>query len=274
MFTRRNHSQNVVDTVRLCLTSNTPICSVLLAQPLTAGANVISWNKAYAIFPLPSFIHHKGYLLGAVDDKSRPAIAEWSHQGWKVQDILWPEEILRRTPVRTCRRIGDTFTWQIDLPINGIACTPSVPDFVLEHCQFQMYLCSHEQSGLDYYKIHANAFKTNVLKYEYTYGTPQSVRFDKHTGSWRNTVLSRSNQLALLELQLLDPNDRPNNYLEILWVLKRKDGSKSIVSPMPLPLTYRDEEIPSWYRNWEKGAFHGSSPRVASAFSDLTSIAA
>ena len=48
--------------IELHVTICTPVESILQTYT-TTEVNFLSWNKAYSIYPLPTFIQYKSYLL-------------------------------------------------------------------------------------------------------------------------------------------------------------------------------------------------------------------
>lgn len=192
---------------------------------------------------------------------------------WRIQDALWEEEEeAGNHPVWEQRRIGDRFTWTIEFSIRGITCKPKVPDFVLEHCHFRLSKKTDDGSGegntgLSWYDLRCAPLKAPVLKFQYTHGGPHygslvpipSDRHEDFVGSWRTLVLQRTDRLTLLELQKMDPSDRPVNYNVIYGeyaALVKKPNRKLDfrVSKIKKPKGWRhvDEDIPRWYHAWEK----------------------
>lgn len=82
--------QNGRSQLNVLLTTGPPILEVLnQGSGSTATRNFMSWNKAYSIFPVPTFRPYKGYL---VDPCQAPTGNSIYRLGWRVQDVLWLEE--------------------------------------------------------------------------------------------------------------------------------------------------------------------------------------
>lgn len=307
----------------VALTQHTPICAILCNAHATAKINILTWNTAYSIFPLPTFIHGKSYLLKPIRMDSE--YGEWAFpSGMKIQDALWDEERTRNHPIREQRRIGDRFTWTIDLPTRGITCRSKVPDSVLQHCHFMLrkimdldfakpntdndrddgrsggyddegddeggdkgddssngvsddsadydarddYIgWPYESTGIGWYELRCQPLEAQVLKYQYTHGSlymsqrhsPSKKVRDEDNSSWRHLVVQRTNRLTLLELQKMGLDDRPKKFAEVFrkYVRVVKRPERQVDDMLPAikkseEWVYIDEDIPKWYRAWEK----------------------
>ncbi|KAL9597159.1 MAG: hypothetical protein Q9219_005325 [cf. Caloplaca sp. 3 TL-2023] len=214
---------------------------------------MFSWNKAFAIFPLATFIKHETYLLQPVTDNNWPILVRCQTRGWKLADVPPSEEPITDSSFSQHRRVGDRFTWTIDLPIPGTSIEPKVPDFVLEHSQFALYPCREKTARLDYYDLQANSLTAESLKYQYTHGVHRSLPYDENGRSWRDFVVQRTTRLTLLELLALDPEDRPTNYEAIIANPRSLYNSLTLAGfRKPATWRYIDEQIPTWYRAWEE----------------------
>lgn len=71
-----------------------PIQEILYKTRTTVGSSVMSWNRAYSLFALPTFIQHKNYPLHPHDDwKIEEATRYYSEKGWHVQGPKFPKEV-------------------------------------------------------------------------------------------------------------------------------------------------------------------------------------
>ncbi|KAL8928614.1 MAG: hypothetical protein Q9208_001848 [Pyrenodesmia sp. 3 TL-2023] len=280
-----------IDVHDVTVTEHAPVRAILCNARTTATANILSWNKAYSIFPSATFIHGKSYLLKPTSIDSE--YSDWEYaSGMKLQDLLWDEEGINTQPIQRQRRIGDRFSWIIDFPTLGITCKPKVPDFVLEHCNFMLIETvdfskpsrddgddggsddsdddvswPYGSTGLGWYELKCEPLIAQVLKYQYTHGShyispgcrpPKDIREEDDWG-WRQVVMQRTSKLTLLELLKIDGSDRPENFRKIFKkysdAVKRVHRSNHIKLPSiekPKQWLYVDEDIPKWYRAWEK----------------------
>jgi hypothetical protein len=149
----------------------------------TAVVNFITWNAAYSIFPDLTFIKRSTYQLVMPTPYFRKLVTKYGRRGWKTQETVRHEDRQNTRSLGlddqedSARRIGDPYTWKIDLNINGI--TPGAPSSVVEHSFFALKrkestraspFCPEEEPpryGLSYYERHTFVFTSCVLKYQY-----------------------------------------------------------------------------------------------------------
>lgn len=237
-------------TIFLRLSKCPPVQLILWDASTTAESNIISWNKAYAPFPLPTFIHNKGYLLQEYDERTEQAVRTQSDpDGLDIQGVMWPEDRRLNHPIRQRRRLGDHHTWTIPFDTAGIEVSKT-PDYVLEHACFTMDLDAEfdddkmnrvQQERIRQYTIEMATLESKVLKHTYVCSVDDMKTF------FSRRLLS----FTLFELRKLDPAQRPTNYDEIL----RNPGDiDRLLGDFERPASwrYRDEEIPRWYQAFEK----------------------
>lgn len=143
----------------------------------TAVVNFFTWNKAYAIFPLPTFVHHKGYLLKPLDNYLSTLLEKYSRRGWRFQEAMWPEDESSNQPIQDTRRIGDEFTWMMPFDTSNVNWSKT-PDFVVEYSSFGVNPNPWgEPSESSYYEISATLFAAEVLRHRYLYCTTSWMKF-------------------------------------------------------------------------------------------------
>ena len=227
-----------------------PARSILHNTCTTAALNIIAWNKAYSLFPLPTLIQHKCYLLQDCDESSREAIRTHSRRGWNVQGVMWPEEQRHNHPIRERRRVGDRYTWMIPFDTRRVEWSKT-PDYVLEHACFKInnrsadysddYFYDYETENVRNYTIKAKTLSSKVLKHTYTYGGDELSEF----------LAPRLHSSTVFELRKLSPPQRPANYDRIMESLADVDTA-NVEFDRPASWTYRDDEFPTWYQAFEK----------------------
>ena len=247
-YERHSGSGAVID---VNITRDLPVQFMFADVRTTAEANIISWNKAYSLFPQPTFIQRKSYLLGYCDSVTRSAMRKLSRNGWDVQGVMWPEEERSNHPIRERRRVGDRYTWTIPFDTRKFK-PPKTPDYVLEHACISMDLSSShrndeswygdfEDGEVRYYEIHANPLKSKVLKHTYLCGDLEMMDF----------FLRRLNSFTVVELHKLKRTERPSNYARIFKRLHDVDALLESFD-RPASWTYRDDQISIWYKAFEK----------------------
>ena len=236
--------------IHMLVTRLTPAQSVLSDNNTTTGVNFLSWNKAYSLFPLPTFIQYKSYPLQKWDEATRLAAKADFRRGWNVQGVLWPEEKHPNQPIRERRRVGDRYAWIIPFDTKQVKWSKT-PDYVLEHACFMMDEISDDDEydednefdpkDVRCYTIKATKLESKVLKYTHLCG---DVRL-------RDFILRRLRSSTILELRMLDPAQRPADYNQILRNPRDIDGALGNFEP-PASWRYRDDELSKWYEAYEK----------------------
>lgn len=236
-----------------------PIFTIVKGFYSTLVVNVISWNKAYAIYPQSSFIHHKSYLLKKMDDYNGRSVAKYDARGWRSQDVLWPEEEASHGCIFKPRRLNDKFTWTIPLDDTDVA-PAETPDFVLEFSSWKLAKCSEDDrwnisSKLLFYKTYCDKIRTPILEHCYIF---QHRCFSSSRGGyeecfWEDFLQPRLIRMTLMELhkvpaakrsQLIE--DMMKSDPENLYVLRAE------LERCGISLPKYDHEIPGWYAEWEK----------------------
>ncbi|KAL8850395.1 MAG: hypothetical protein Q9221_004627 [Calogaya cf. arnoldii] len=103
--------------IQVITAAEVPIHAILNSFYTTVVVNIISWNKAYSVYPMTTFIQKRGYLLQPLDDYSTSLVIKYTNRGWKIQETMWPEDERLNHPIQQFRRIGDRYTWTILLNI-------------------------------------------------------------------------------------------------------------------------------------------------------------
>ncbi|MCJ1431534.1 hypothetical protein MMC27_000887 [Xylographa pallens] len=248
-YLRSDSLNSNVSKIQLVHTRSTPAQVILRGFYTTVVVNIISWNKAISIFPLPSFIRYKTYLLKAIDDGTVGPLTKYSNRGWRTQPILWPEEATSSHPIQATRRIGDKFSWTITFNTSNVQ-KSDVPDTVLDHLCFSLKKISPQSSGeVAYYSIQASLFISIVLKYEYTYiaefDWPRDLDFFASFVAPRIEVLSR---VELLKLGFQDIHRHHDAYLFLLQ-------GKFVIPPS---WPFYDDQIATWYSTWQQQKLRSS----------------
>ena len=235
--------------VYLYIKSCPPVEALLIETKTTVSVCFISWNKAYSVFALPTFVHHKSYLLQECDDITGECAQIESLEGWLVQGVMWPEDMGPNHPIQERRRIGDHYTWTI--PLNTIGVESSrTPDNVVDYSCFSMDLSVSysDYAGYDTqkedvrnYKIIFHKIESKVLKHTYLCGNV----------IMKNFLMRRLHSFTLFELRMLEPAQRPPGYDQILRNRGNIDAALESFD-RPASWTYRDDQIPTWYKFFER----------------------
>ncbi|MCJ1348685.1 hypothetical protein MMC31_006918 [Peltigera leucophlebia] len=239
--------------LRIGITRVIPIVAIInLERYSTICLNIISWNKAYAIFPKSSFISHKGFLAHALDGNITD---DYSRYGWRIQDVQWGEDERGDKSFGLTRRVGDKYTWIISFDTTNVSWSPT-PDFVLEYAVFSIETYKLNRTGpFHYYGYKTSTGHRSTALLRYPYAIP-----GHHSGgmqmpgfvSWVDFLNDRLGRLTPIEISKLAPANRPTNFAQILngevghWDISHDTFTNSDY------WVYWDEEIPAWYKLWEE----------------------
>ena len=235
--------------VTLLITRVQPTEALVWETSTTAAFNILSWNKAYSVFALSTFIHSKSYLLGEMEQWTESQVKHDSLNGWTVQGVMWPEETRCNHPIRQRRRIGDCYTWTIAFDTNHVEWSET-PDSLLEDACFKTDVSAGydderpydpAQEDVRQYSIEVNTLKSKVLKH--TYYLSDSLMMD--------FFARRLHAATIFELRKLAPRDRPANFDAIMRDRASVDTALRDFDP-PTSWAYRDKEIPTWLKAFEQ----------------------
>lgn len=224
--------------IQLVVTQGMPVESILKGFCSTMFVNFMSWNRAYSVFPLSTFIQYKGYQLGGPFSRSPSLLNEYSLRGWNMQKLMWLEEKRLNHPIRTYRRIGDGFTWTIPFDTKSVQWS-KIPDYVLEYACFQMH--SRQDMGPIAYQISTTEFIDQDLKYRY---------LSNFNMLW--FLREKVDCSMLIEPREMDPSARPVVYAGRIDNGERSWQYRIVGSGQWESRTSRDAEFPDWCREWER----------------------
>ena len=207
------------------------------------AVNLMSWNKAYSIFPLSTFVQYQGYQLAAKYSPCCLSLKGYSSRGWNLQKFIRLEEHHLNHPIRKYRRVRDGFTWTIPLDTKNVQWS-KIPDQVLEYQSFKIMArigggyAINEPIGCH---IRAREFMDETLSYRYLC----SIDLFRFLQSHFCTSI-------LIEPRDTEPSARPVIHAGTMG--NRKGPSiKRIEDPeKSKSRTSRDAEFPDWYRAWER----------------------
>ena len=226
--------------VQIVRTVYDPIVMILADFYTTAVINIITCNKAYAIFPLQTYVRYKTYLTKGISNWYGKQLSKYSLRGWESRDVLWPEECPTNCGLRDFRRVGDKWTWVIPLDMTNIL-PARTPDFVLEHSEFTVTTAEQGGGGrntsFDRYDISCKAnFRSYVLRYRYIHSNPRNFQPNPvyYGNFWFNFVGPRVERLTEIELVKMKEEKQPEWY--------RRDA--------PTRFSHYDRPIPDKSPTW------------------------
>ncbi|TIA83411.1 hypothetical protein D6C76_02075 [Aureobasidium pullulans] len=242
--------------IRFHLTRTLPLHSILTDCAFsTAHVNIITWNKAYCMFPNVTFIDRRMYFLHNPDEALGQILSKYSAHGWRTSEWVDYDQTkgCNKPGIReNFRRVGDSSSWVIPLNLHKIR-TPETSDSILESCTFQIFPDSgpqksrHAVTGLKTFSIGAQIFSCCMLKHNYTFHTPDA--------SWSRFL--RENLSRMIMLEILKTGDA-----DLIARTRQPDFMLGDHKCCPLLRTrprfqrpegweYVDHMIPSWLEEWK-----------------------
>lgn len=209
----------------------------------------MSWNKAYSIFPLSTFVQYKGYKLVGKDrptdrdNLSCSSLRGYSLRGLNLRELLRLEEHHPNHLIRKYRRVGDRFTWTIPFDTKNVQWS-KIPDQVLAYQSFQMIarvVGAYRVNEPIACQISVMEYINETLRYRYLCSN-DFFRFLK----------SHFNFSILMEPLDTEPSARPVFHAGTMGD-REGHSLRRITDPEKAKArTSRDAEFPDWYREWER----------------------
>tara|TARA_R110002003_G_scaffold1868_7_gene23630 strand:+ start:12322 stop:13605 length:1284 start_codon:yes stop_codon:yes gene_type:complete len=170
---RKKDAEKVRWTIVIESEAETVVDNLFKWAMTTACLHLITWNKAYALFPYTTFVRKECYLVKELaDDVADYCVRIEEKEHVRVKSISWKQKGISGNcdTLTRRRRIGDEYTWKIQLNTNGVV--PSeIPDRVLECSAFNLAPKESEFS-LDggpamRYEIRYDVWTHASLRYQY-----------------------------------------------------------------------------------------------------------
>ncbi|KAF4415970.1 hypothetical protein FACUT_12965 [Fusarium acutatum] len=243
--------------IRVTQTTGLPIETILTSSSTTAIVNVITWNKAYCIFPRQTLIKHEFYPLRPLDDDFGSELNDLSLHGWTNRDIIWPDHVREKSqsfiPVR---RVADSSSLVIALDTNSVV-PQEVPDDVIELSQFEI-----SGDGLQ--------FNTGITGFGQNQGLGQFGQNQSWQSLFQNTgpIQNTAPEWSFLRTKAKEFSSPALCHCYIITSSEWRDfRDRPVQPPASVPLVsevsipqgfefpqswdYADDQIPIWYRQWE-----------------------
>ncbi|KAH6973768.1 hypothetical protein BKA56DRAFT_734470 [Ilyonectria sp. MPI-CAGE-AT-0026] len=250
--------------LRVTRTPGPPVQHIMASSPTTACVNFVSANKAYSIFPRPTFIQRQLAPLRSLDDELNARLKKLRQHGWSSRDVLWPGDHGGHgtLPQFTgLRRVGDSSTLVIQLdPITQFR-IKRFPESAIDYSQFNIAMFDPVDSRADwsaqnrlpptslqnmipptaFIKVEGEAVRSPALCHSIVASDPV----------WESYLRGQLNFWAWNEWYRLDDDKRPEQDPDAV------PFSSELVVPenfaFPASWDHADDEVPHWYREWKEG---------------------
>ncbi|KAJ7037081.1 hypothetical protein C8F04DRAFT_953147 [Mycena alexandri] len=151
--------------IQLIIATQTPM-KVITGFHSTCVMNVISHEKAYALYPLSTFIAHEALILKSPGSDQEACRQKYIDRGWSMIELPPVRGELAHDVVRW---MGDHFTWTIPLPPLLVP----VPDL----CAINSWCLEHSSESV---QMHCMHFWSGKLQYRYIRCVPDIVYTELH----------------------------------------------------------------------------------------------
>ncbi|KAK7887474.1 hypothetical protein LTR67_009894 [Exophiala xenobiotica] len=250
--------------IQLIVTKNIPIQAILTNFYTTAVVNIVTWNKAYSLFPKETLLEKKTYMLKPMDDYFETLLRKYARRGWDLEEIVRREDHTPSSSIQPVRRLGDRFTWAVRLPMESLEQSKR-PDFVLEHSTFALEKPLLSWLGRQGYFLRADPFEHIALEHRFVVArSPQPLDGASNYPKWTEFLADRLHQRAEYGLLAIEPDERPEWYT--LPQRPRNSEVKrffidlllnnfALIRNFKRPPSWRtcDEDVPKWYQQWASG---------------------
>ncbi|KAL8850110.1 MAG: hypothetical protein Q9221_004927 [Calogaya cf. arnoldii] len=241
--------ENTSTKIHVIGTSDIPIQAILNGFYTTVVVNIVTWNMAYSLHPRMTFIQRKGYMQKELNKFFSQQVAKYSARGWTIQTTPLPNDHRDNRPIREHRRVGDPYSWEITLDVSKVEKSP-VPYTVLHYSSFSIrpaprpprIVSTVDPLPSSHYVVEICLYTSPALRH--TYAIPFS--------GWAEYLSGKTREKTLLGLSKLSPDDRPQNYEDIVERLGGWLRYFPIFFEKPDTWVYWDSEVPRWYDEWVK----------------------
>ncbi|KAG5781305.1 hypothetical protein H9Q73_005035 [Fusarium xylarioides] len=223
-------------------TTDSPVVEIVNKALTTADLNVISWNKAYCLLPIPTVVFHKFYPLKPFDNALGKSLRHRSKRGWTTRDILWPDLTTQLISRKECHQIGGPSSLAIELGNEPPG--DYTPDYVLEGSVYSVVWKLIDTGRLLSITMQ-RAPVSYALRYVYANGEVGHGCKD-----WESFLCDRLDRWTYVEIAKMDREQQPQGFYHMT------PGNYRVRIPaghqVPETWDYADDQIISWFREWEE----------------------
>ncbi|KAK6495066.1 hypothetical protein TWF481_003093 [Arthrobotrys musiformis] len=230
--------------IDIILTLGPSLQAILQGYYSTYIMNFFTYNRAYSLFPHHTVLQREGFrTVPDTPEKRAEAIEKYKNRGFKYLDYGRYHTCKMQCPLRPHRRVGDIFTWTIDLPINGIRLPTNplpVENYTFRITAHESFLHTYSRAfnALPNIRIEANQYAHKGLEHLLLVD-PAAVSPENSWHSFLTWMLNLvEKQQAKLDLKVADP-----------WLQRDR-----IINADE---KYADKEVAGYYKFW----YHNIMPR-------------
>ncbi|KAK7591988.1 hypothetical protein V3481_006624 [Fusarium oxysporum f. sp. vasinfectum] len=222
-------------------TPDSPIVEIINKALTTAGLNVISWNKAYSLLPVPTVVFHKFYPLKPFDNALGKSLRERAKWGWTTRDMLWPDLTTRLISRKECHQIGGPSSLIIKLGNEPPG--DYTPDHVLEGSVYSVVWKLMDTDRHLSVTMQPGPVSC-ALRYAYANG-----EIGRGCKDWERFLCDRLDRWTYVEIAKMDRDQQPQGFYHMA------PGNYRVRIPagyqLPETWDYADDQIIPWFQEWE-----------------------
>ncbi|KAF3927780.1 hypothetical protein ABW20_dc0100377 [Dactylellina cionopaga] len=221
--------------IQLMPAKDSPLVAILGDYYATHIFNFVTWNKAYSLFPYHTFGDKRAFFTQPATPNLAPAIVKYKKRGFELCHYGKFHKCVKNCCLRPHRRIGDKFSWVMDLDTEGVdALEVKVPPSVMETNSWGMHM---HRSWLD---VEEKRRRFRTESHIYIAFQQLSAQFFKHfrifdvqATSLRDFLYDRTTSYG-----------ETGDYIISFPEAKRQDRGDSMN-------IWMDDQFENWYRFWE-----------------------
>ncbi|KAL8691236.1 MAG: hypothetical protein Q9218_003494 [Villophora microphyllina] len=241
----RSNSDGTTAKAQIITSHYPPLQAILRGFHGTHVINILTWNKAYALFPNTTFIIREGVALKKQDEVFQPFVEKYEKRNYRLTEMQKHDPRRSMSEIVEIRRPGDRLTWSIPFDTTGME-APNTPAYVLEHSAFGFDNSRYRSPDTCSYNIEVWSFEACILRYRYT-----QPNLD---GPFRD-IQRELDRLKVEKLQRLPADRQPPNRQFMMPDLDGGDlgrwRQELLDNDVP-GLKYYDDQMPRWYAEWEQ----------------------
>jgi len=231
------------DQIQVIASRRPPVENIINGFHSSITINFLTRNKAYAIFPLSTFIHRHGVAIRRQDEFYESHAEKYTKRQYHISASRKPDQRRLKPEFAHIRRVGDNLTWTIAFWYNWLRTTKDA-DSVLEYSGFGFVTNSTAVRSAVHYRLRALPCEARVLQHRYT--RPDCPDFFE-------SIQAKMDQSTIEELHKFPEILRPMSYNQMTESPRHLNlyRAELFVDGTSILKCY-DDQIPKWYAEWEQ----------------------
>ncbi|KAK6515803.1 hypothetical protein TWF281_004393 [Arthrobotrys megalospora] len=234
------HPTNPNRKIQLISARVLPLNAILADYYATHIFNLITWNRAYSLFPYHTFGKNHAFYTHDLKGSARKGVEKYKGRGFEFKRYGNFHTCVKNCPFRPHRRVADKYCWVVDLDTYGVDDSNiPVPQDVLETSTWGMKMHYSWWSRDENKRLFRGGphidIQYSIWYSEAEYGGDPVFKYsrivDNHSKSLRGFI---------------DTMKKTTSGLETSYLIKYSDAK-----PQEPGAFWMDSEFASWYKFWE-----------------------